>query len=294
MDLAELDAPLNEFNASVYMDPGRRFLLGVLSMHTVEDTEGRERTFLVLETTEADPAPYVLSAAGFLVCVLALPRAGGGRVGGGRVRKGRSARRGRGGSLGLGEARAALRCLVSSSWLALLMVQGVAVLTLSRICQVNLFQPVLLDHGIAESWHGGVLAAMTVAEAAGSARPQRLSRSLSPMARVSVLGLALAASLAGLTFGGPWTVVVLLCLCAAAAGFAYSGPARTGRRRRARPRPTAHAPVGRVGRVGRGPRGVRSGGRRHGCLPLCRTPGRAALVTARSRPGCCWAACSGS
>ncbi|OEV07086.1 phosphoenolpyruvate synthase [Streptomyces nanshensis] len=54
MDLAELDAALDEFNASVYMDPERRFLLGVLSLHTDEDTDGRERTFLVLETTEAD------------------------------------------------------------------------------------------------------------------------------------------------------------------------------------------------------------------------------------------------
>lgn len=54
MELAELDADLDAFNASVYTDPGRRFLLGVLSLHTDEDAEGRERTFLVLETTEAD------------------------------------------------------------------------------------------------------------------------------------------------------------------------------------------------------------------------------------------------
>ncbi|MFF0744866.1 PEP/pyruvate-binding domain-containing protein [Streptomyces sp. NPDC004111] len=54
MELEALDAELDAFNASVYMDPGRRFLLGVLSLHTDEDAEGRERTFLVLETTEAD------------------------------------------------------------------------------------------------------------------------------------------------------------------------------------------------------------------------------------------------
>ncbi|CAM5702767.1 hypothetical protein SALBM135S_00561 [Streptomyces alboniger] len=54
MDLTALDADLDAFNASVYMDPGRRFLLGVLSLHTDEDADGRERTFLVLETTEAD------------------------------------------------------------------------------------------------------------------------------------------------------------------------------------------------------------------------------------------------
>ncbi|MFI6053431.1 PEP/pyruvate-binding domain-containing protein [Streptomyces violascens] len=54
MELAELDATLDAFNASVYADPARRFLLGVLSLHTDQDAEGRERTFLVLETTEAD------------------------------------------------------------------------------------------------------------------------------------------------------------------------------------------------------------------------------------------------
>lgn len=50
----ELDADLDAFNASVYMAPDRRFLLGVLSLHSDEDTEGSERPFLVLETTEAD------------------------------------------------------------------------------------------------------------------------------------------------------------------------------------------------------------------------------------------------
>ncbi|GAA3486871.1 hypothetical protein GCM10018987_09500 [Streptomyces cremeus] len=54
MDMAALDAGLDAFNASVYTDPGRRFLLGVLSLHTDEDVAGRERIFLVLETTEAD------------------------------------------------------------------------------------------------------------------------------------------------------------------------------------------------------------------------------------------------
>ncbi|NSC25586.1 phosphoenolpyruvate synthase [Streptomyces albus subsp. chlorinus] len=54
MDVSELDASLDEFNASVYMAPDRRFLLGVLSLHAEEGPEGHERTFLVLETTEAD------------------------------------------------------------------------------------------------------------------------------------------------------------------------------------------------------------------------------------------------
>ncbi|RAJ58822.1 MFS transporter [Streptomyces sp. Amel2xB2] len=181
----------------------------------------------------AHPAPYVLSAAsaaGSLICVVALPRlatTGSGTDGGdrndpspGASSPGKTGRR-RGRGTSLREAKAALRCVASSPWLALVMVQGVGVFTLSRICQVNLFQPILLDHGIGESSHGGVLAAMTVAEAVGSARPQWLSRRLSPVAWVSVLSLALAGTLAGITLGGPWTVVALLCLFAAATGFAY-------------------------------------------------------------------------
>ncbi|MGW1893878.1 PEP/pyruvate-binding domain-containing protein [Streptomyces sp. NPDC002004] len=54
MSLTDLDEDLDAFNASVYMDPERRFLLGVLSLHTEDDSDGRERPFLVLETTEAD------------------------------------------------------------------------------------------------------------------------------------------------------------------------------------------------------------------------------------------------
>ncbi|SCK22273.1 Major Facilitator Superfamily protein [Streptomyces sp. WMMB 714] len=183
----------------------------------------------------AHPAPYVLSAvsaAGSLACAVALPRLAGASAGGGTSPTGRKGRppagkasgaagRGRGRSASLRDAGAALRCIASSPWLALVMVQGVAVFTLSRICQVNLFQPILLDHGIGEASHGGVLAAMTVAEAVGSARPQWLGRRLTPVAWVSVLSVALAVTLAGITLGGPWTVVVLLCLFAAAAGFAY-------------------------------------------------------------------------
>ncbi|PKV88662.1 MFS transporter [Streptomyces sp. TLI_146] len=169
--------------------------------------------------TVAHAAPYVLSAAsaaGSLACAVALPRLAGEGDG-----SGRAADRGRRGGAFLRDAGSALRCVASSPWLALVMVQGVAVFTLSRICQVNLFQPILLDHGIGEASHGGVLAAMTVAEAVASARPQWLSRRLPPVAWVSILSLVLAGTLAAMTLGGPWAVIALLCLFAAATGFAY-------------------------------------------------------------------------
>ena len=166
----------------------------------------------------APQTPYVLSAAsaaGSLGCALALPRLARLGRGTGQVAAGR-----RGGTL-LRDTGAALRALRASPWLPLLMVQGVAVFTLSRICQVNLFQPVLLEHGIGESTHGMVLAAMTVAEAVASARPQWLSRRVSPAVWVSLLSVALAAALAGTVLGGPWLVVGLLCAFAAITGFVY-------------------------------------------------------------------------
>ncbi|MCL7490775.1 MFS transporter [Streptomyces sp. MCA2] len=168
----------------------------------------------------AHPTPYVLSAAsaaGSLVCAMALPRHAAPDHG----RRDRAAKTSPGGVAFLRDATTALRCVWATPWLALLMVQGVAVFTLSRICQVNLFQPVLLDHGIPEGSHGGVLAAMTVAEAVASARPQWLGSRLSPVAWVSLLSLAMAAALAGSTLGGPWTVIALLCVFAAVTGFAY-------------------------------------------------------------------------
>lgn len=166
----------------------------------------------------AAQTPYVLSAAsaaGSLGCALALPRLAPRGTDTGPGARGR-----RSGTL-LRDTGAALRALRVSPWLPLLMVQGVAVFTLSRICQVNLFQPVLLDHGIGENAHGSVLAAMTVAEAVASARPQWLSRRLAPAQWVSLLSVALAVVLAGTALGGPWLVVALLCAFAAITGFVY-------------------------------------------------------------------------
>ncbi|MFH8791069.1 MFS transporter [Streptomyces sp. NPDC017941] len=156
----------------------------------------------------AHPTPYLLSAAGAagsLVCAVALPRLAGvdGGTGGGGAAGGRAGKADGGGGAFLRDAGAALRCVASSRWLALVMVQGVAIFTLSRICQVDLFQPILIDHGIVEASHGGVMAAMTVAEAVASARPRWLSRRLPPVVWGSVLSPALAGSLAAMTLGGP-------------------------------------------------------------------------------------------
>ncbi|WP_329402925.1 phosphoenolpyruvate synthase [Streptomyces virginiae] len=53
LTLGQLDAELDRFNHDVYQDPARRFLLGVLSLHSRGGPE-RDEPFMVLETTEAD------------------------------------------------------------------------------------------------------------------------------------------------------------------------------------------------------------------------------------------------
>ncbi len=52
---AELEAGIEAFNESVYVDPDRRFYLGILALHARADEHtGQDRRFLSLETTEAD------------------------------------------------------------------------------------------------------------------------------------------------------------------------------------------------------------------------------------------------
>ncbi len=61
--------------------------------------------------------------------------------------------------------------LVSSPFLVLVMFQGIAIFVLARICQVNLFQPILESKSIGVAWFGVVMSVMTLFEALGSARP---------------------------------------------------------------------------------------------------------------------------
>ncbi|MEU3461922.1 MFS transporter [Streptomyces sp. NPDC006733] len=160
-------------------------------------------------------APYLLTAActlGSLACAGALPALAADHDG----PRPHAERTGL-----LRSARQALGLLKSSRALGPLMVQGVAVFTLARICQVNLFQPLLLDKAIPVADHGAVLSAMTVAEAVGSARPGWVRGKLSDTAAVTVLSIVMALSLAATTMTGAVGTIGWLCVFAAATGLAY-------------------------------------------------------------------------
>ncbi|MEV4613006.1 MFS transporter [Kitasatospora sp. NPDC049258] len=163
-------------------------------------------------------APYLLTAActlGSLACATALPAlpeapAGAARPGGERPAGGY-----------LDSARHALAVLRGSRALGPLMVQGVAIFTLARICQVNLFQPLLLAKAVPLADHGAVLSAMTVAEAVGSARPGWVRARMSDTAAVTLLSVVMALSLAATSLSGAMATVGWLCVFAAATGLAY-------------------------------------------------------------------------
>ncbi|MEU9128855.1 MFS transporter [Kitasatospora sp. NPDC048540] len=160
-------------------------------------------------------APYLLTAActlGSLACATALPA----------LAPGQDGRRPAAERVGLlASACRALAVLRTSRTLGPLMVQGVAIFTLARICQVNLFQPLLLAKAVPVADHGAVLSVMTVAEAVGSARPGWVRSRLSDTAAVTVLSLVMALSLAATSMAGAVATVGWLCVFAAATGLAY-------------------------------------------------------------------------
>ena len=109
----------------------------------------------------------------------------------------------------------------ASRLLVLLMVQGVAIFTLARICSVNLFQPILDSKQTPVVLYGVVMALMTVFEALGAARPNWLRSRLSDVRSVFVLTLAMAVTLALAGLLGVVGSVVALCLFSLACGLSF-------------------------------------------------------------------------
>ncbi|GAA3687844.1 MFS transporter [Lentzea roselyniae] len=119
---------------------------------------------------------------------------------------------------GVGGAFGALR---KSRWLLLLMIQGIAMFTLVRILQVNLFQPVLESKHVSVNWYGSVLAAMTIFEAVAAARPHWLSKKIGPAKSVFLLTVVMALSIGFVVPSGGVVTIVLLCLFSVTAGMSF-------------------------------------------------------------------------
>ncbi len=84
--------------------------------------------------------------------------------------------------------------LFSNPYLLLIMFQGVALFVLARICQVNLFQPILENKGFSVVSYGMVMALMTIFEALGSFRSSWVRKYLNDLNAVFIFTLAIGIS----------------------------------------------------------------------------------------------------
>ncbi len=105
--------------------------------------------------------------------------------------------------------------------LVLLMVQGIGIFVLTRIVQVNLFQPLLQAGGWSQQSYGPVLALNTVFEAWTAARPQLLRPWMRDFTAVGFLTAGLSLCCIGLGLANSYGSIVWLTLFAGFAGLAY-------------------------------------------------------------------------
>jgi len=116
---------------------------------------------------------------------------------------------------GLGER------LRRAPFLMFLMVQGIAIFVLARICQVNLFQPILADKSFGVASYGLAMSAMTVFEAIGSYKPTWFRRFMNDLNAVYFLTVVMAASMMALPFAGPFGTIFWLSVFSFATGLSF-------------------------------------------------------------------------
>jgi MFS family permease len=109
----------------------------------------------------------------------------------------------------------------SSPKLVLLMLQGVGLFVLVRLCQVNLFQPILSAKGYGVEAFGVVLAVTSIFEAIGSARPAWMRRWMSDINAVTVLTVVMAAALSIMAIGNQYVAVAALSAFSFVAGISF-------------------------------------------------------------------------
>lgn len=117
--------------------------------------------------------------------------------------------------------RAAFGLLRRSRALLLAVISGLALFVLARLCQVNLYQPILNEKGLGLGAAGVIMAVTTLFEAAGSACPNLLRRICNDFQAVLLLTVAMAVSTSGMAWSGASGTIAWLCVFALAVGLSY-------------------------------------------------------------------------
>ncbi len=107
--------------------------------------------------------------------------------------------------------------LYRNNYLILIMLQGVALFVLARICQVNLFQPILSHKGFTLPSYGLIMALMTICEAIGSFRSKWMRRFLPDLYATFVFTVLIGVCFYLLSIDVLWKfdikIVTILSLC---------------------------------------------------------------------------------
>jgi MFS family permease len=119
------------------------------------------------------------------------------------------------------EAISVLKILTGSPILILIMLQGIAIFVLARICQVNLFHPLLVSKSFEVSSFGSVMALMTVFEALGSGNTGWLRKWMSDLSSVFFWTGVSALCLFVLTLNGKWGTLSTLSVFSFAVGACF-------------------------------------------------------------------------
>lgn len=103
----------------------------------------------------------------------------------------------------------------------LLMLQGTAIFVLVRICQVNLYQPIMKVKGFSVEFFGTAMSLMTIFEAIGTYRPSFLRRHMDDTNAVFFVTLIIALSLIGMAFLGQTGTLLSFFVFSLAAGLSF-------------------------------------------------------------------------
>lgn len=111
--------------------------------------------------------------------------------------------------------------LEKSPLLIFLMTQGVAIFVLARVCQVNLFQPILESKTLPISSFGLVMSMMTIFEAAGSLKPGWFRKLMNDFNAVYFLTFVMAVTLGIIPWLSTTGTLISLCLFSLATGLSF-------------------------------------------------------------------------
>jgi MFS family permease len=109
----------------------------------------------------------------------------------------------------------------NSPALVVLMIQGIPIFVLGRVCQTNLFQPILSSKSFSLGSFGLIMSAMTIFEAFGSYRHAWVEKYLPGMKSIYILTISMSLPLLFIPFAGKVGTIFLFIVFAYFSGLLY-------------------------------------------------------------------------